>query len=103
MVVGAYVNSVTDGSCAQTAGLQQGDIITGVDGQEITTYEELVNAKNKCSAGDQMTLDVWRNGETLTITVTLDEEVPNDNSTSDSSTDDSQSQDNQSQLSLIHI
>lgn len=97
MVVGAYVNSVTDGSCAQTAGLQQGDIITGVDGQEITTYEELVNAKNKCSAGDQMTLDVWRNGETLTITVTLDEEVPNDNSTSDSSTDDSQSQDNQSQ------
>lgn len=97
MVVGAYVNSVTEGSCAQTAGLQQGDIITGVDGQEITTYEELVNAKNERSAGDQMTLDVWRNGETLTITVTLDEEVPNNDSTSDASTDDSQSQDNQSQ------
>jgi len=76
MVVGAYVNSVTDGSCAQTAGLQQGDIITGVDGEAITTYEELVNAKNARSAGDQMTLEVWRDGETLTITVTLDEQVP---------------------------
>ncbi len=97
MVVGAYVNSVTDGSCAQTAGLQQGDIITGVDGQEITTYEELVNAKNERSAGDQMTLDVWRNGETLTITVTLDEEVPTDDTASDSSTDNSQSQNDQSQ------
>lgn len=95
MVVGAYVNSVTDGSCAQTAGLQQGDIITGVDGQEITTYEELVNAKNERSAGDQMTLDVWRNGETLTITVTLDEEVPTNDTTSDSSTDNSQPQDGQ--------
>lgn len=97
MVVGAYVNSVTEGSCAQTAGLQQGDIITGVDGQEITTYEELVNAKNERSAGDQMTLNVWRNGETFTVTVTLDEEVPTNDSTSDSSTDNSQSQDNQSQ------
>ena len=76
MVVGAYVNSVTAGSCAETAGLQAGDIITGVNGTEITTYEELVNAKNECSAGDQMTLDVWRDGETFSTTVTLDEEVP---------------------------
>ena len=66
-----------------------------VDGQEITTYEELVNAKNERSAGDQMTLDVWRNGETLTITVTLDEEVPTNDTTSDSSTDNSQPQDGQ--------
>lgn len=80
MVVGAYVNSVAEGSCAQTAGLQQGDIITGVDGEEITTYEELVNAKNQRSAGDQMTLNVWRAGEVLTITVTLDEQKPQTNS-----------------------
>ena len=93
MVVGAYVNSVKDGSCAQTAGLQQGDIITGVDGTSITTYEELVNAKNGHSAGEEMTLDVWRNGETLSITVTLDEQTPDtsSNSGSDSSTDNSQS------------
>lgn len=98
MVVGAYVNSVTAGSCAETAGLQAGDIITGVNGTEITTYEELVNAKNECSAGDQMTLDVWRDGETFSTTVTLDEEVPGTDtgsSSSDSSGSDGQSQDSQ--------
>ena len=53
-----YVNSVNSGSCAETAGLEAGDIITAVNGEEITNYEELVNAKNKMSAYDQMTLDV---------------------------------------------
>lgn len=33
MVVGAYVNSVEEGSCAEKAGLQTGDIVTQVDGQ----------------------------------------------------------------------
>lgn len=79
MVVGAYVNAVTAGSCAETAGLLAGDIITGVDGVDLTTYEELVNAKNKRLAGDEMTFTVWRNGETITITVILDEQKPTDN------------------------
>lgn len=87
MVVGAYVNSVNSGSCAETAGLKQGDIITAVNGEEITNYEELVNAKNKMFAGDQMTLDVWRDGETTTLTVTLDEAKP----ATSGSTDNSQS------------
>lgn len=91
MVVGAYVNSVTEGSCAQAAGLQQGDIITGVDGVEITTYEELVNAKNERTAGDQMTLTVWRAGEELSITVTLDEQKPT-SGTSAAQDDQSQTQ-----------
>ena len=76
LVVGAYVNSVNADSCADKAGLQQGDIITAVDGEEITTYEELVNAKNQRSAGDEMVLTVYRDGETLTLTVILDEEIP---------------------------
>lgn len=85
MVVGAYVNSVNSGSCAETAGLKQGDIITAVNGEEITNYEELVNAKNKMSAGDQMTLDVWRDGETTTLTVTLDEAKPDTSGSTDNS------------------
>ncbi len=92
MVVGAYVRSVETGSCAETAGLQVGDIITAVGDQEITTYEELIDAKNALRAGDQMTLTVFRDGTYLTIVVTLDEEVPDsaaaDESTDGSSTDD---------------
>lgn len=76
MPVGAYVNSIVPGSCAETAGLKQGDIITGVDGNDITTFEELVNAKNRHSAGDEMKLTIWRGGETVEITVVLDELAP---------------------------
>ena len=76
MVVGAYVRGVVEGSCAETAGLQVGDIITQVNNQDITTYEELIDAKNALRAGDEMILTVFREGTYLTITVTLDEEVP---------------------------
>ncbi len=87
MVVGAYVNSVEEGSCAETAGLQANDIITAVDGTEITTYEELVSMKNNKSAGDTMVLTVYRSGQYLTITVTLDEYIPSDNTGTDADTD----------------
>ncbi|MCD7945012.1 MAG: trypsin-like peptidase domain-containing protein [Clostridiales bacterium] len=92
MVVGAYVMSVETGSCSETAGLQVGDIITQVDGVDITTYEELVDAKNNHKAGEEMTLTVYRDGSYYTIIVTLDEEVPDsaadDSTTEDSTTDD---------------
>ncbi len=88
MVVGAYVRSVETGSCAETAGLQVGDIITAVGDQAITTYEELVDAKNALRAGDQMILTVFRESTYLTIVVTLDEEVP-ESAAADESTDDS--------------
>ena len=52
MVVGAYVNSVEKGSCAETAGLKTGDIVTQVDGKDITTSAELIDAKNTHKAGD---------------------------------------------------
>ena len=76
MVVGAYVRSVEEGSCSEKAGLQVGDIITQVEGQDITTYEELIDAKNALRAGDDMTLTVFREGSYYTIVVTLDELVP---------------------------
>jgi serine protease Do len=93
MVVGAYVNSVTSGSCAETAGLQVGDIITQVDGTDITTSAELIDAKNTHKAGEEMDLTVFRDSEYVTLRVTLDEEQPEDTTTT---TDDSQSQSGQS-------
>ncbi|MCD8127269.1 MAG: trypsin-like peptidase domain-containing protein [Clostridiales bacterium] len=88
-VVGAYVNSVNAGSCAETAGLQTGDIITAVDGVEITSSAELIDAKSSHKAGEEMTLLVYRSGEYYTITVTLDEEQPEDTTTSDDSSGES--------------
>ena len=78
MVVGAYVRSVEEGSCSEKAGLQVGDIITQVDNKDITTYEELIDAKNTKRAGDELTLTVYRDNSYLTLVVTLDEEAPDD-------------------------
>ncbi|MCD8147322.1 MAG: trypsin-like peptidase domain-containing protein [Clostridiales bacterium] len=76
MVVGAYVTSVTEGSCSETAGLQAGDIITQADGVDITSSAELIDAKNQHKAGEEMTLTVYRDSEYITLVVTLDEEQP---------------------------
>jgi serine protease Do len=71
---GAGVESVVEGSCADKAGLKAGDVITAVNGQEITTKDELISSKESLRVGDTMTLTVSRNGETLTISVVLEAE-----------------------------
>lgn len=76
MPVGVYVISVSEGSCAEAAGIKQGDVITAVNGEEITTYSELKAIKKNFKSGDTMTLTVNRNGETMELTLTLDEEEP---------------------------
>jgi len=62
------VQSVTPQSAAMAAGLEQGDVIRAVDGTPIHAFSqlrELVDA----SAGTPLALSVWRNGETLDITL----------------------------------
>ena len=69
---GAYVNSVEEGSCADQAGLKQGDIITAIDGTGIASANELIAAKNKYEVGDTAELTIFRAGETLTLSITFD-------------------------------
>ena len=70
---GAYVLGVVDGSCADTAGLQVGDIITAVDDTSVSSSDELSNALKDYEAGDTATLTVSRSGSTVTLTITFDE------------------------------
>ena len=71
---GVYVSQVSEGSCAEKAGLKQGDVILELDGKAVSTTAELASAKKAYKAGDSCTLTVWRSGETLTLTVVFDEE-----------------------------
>ena len=71
---GAYVNSVEPGSCAETAGLKQGDIITKIDDTAITGVAQMISVKNGYRAGDTVKLTVFRQGEYLTLTMTFDEQ-----------------------------
>ena len=76
MVQGVYICSVEEGSCSETAGLQPGDIIIGIDGEAIGTTSELIKAVRSYSAGDSAELTVWRGKEILSVTVVFDEELP---------------------------
>ena len=71
---GIYVSSVSEGSCAEKAGLQQGDVILALGGKAVETTTELASAKKAYKAGDSCELTVWRSGTTLTLTVVFDEE-----------------------------
>ena len=71
--VGSYIFSVTAGGAADQAGLQPGDVITGIQDQTISTTEELNAVKNQYKAGDTITLTYVRAGETKKVDVTLAE------------------------------
>ena len=77
--VGAYIFSVTAGGAADQAGLQPGDVITGIQDQTISTTEELNAVKNQYKAGDTITLTYVRAGETKKVDVTLAEVQPPEN------------------------
>ncbi|MDY7100038.1 MAG: trypsin-like peptidase domain-containing protein [Actinomycetota bacterium] len=70
---GAAVAQVTPGSGAADAGLEVGDVIVGVDGDEITSSDDLGAAIDGHAPGDEITLDVIRAGEETTLSATLGE------------------------------
>ena len=68
---GAYVASVVSGGPAEEAGIQEGDVIVSMDGEAITTSSELIIDVRSKEIGDTVELGVIRDGEELTIEVTL--------------------------------
>ena len=62
---------VAAGSAAEEAGVETGDIILAVNGQEITTTAELMAIRRQHAIGDTLTLTILRDGETMDIPVVL--------------------------------
>ena len=71
---GAEIKAVLEGSCADKAGLQAGDIITAVGDSAVNGSEQLKSAVKNYRAGDEVTFTVYRDGEESDITLTLDED-----------------------------
>ena len=70
---GAVINSVTEGSPAEAAGLQKNDIVTAINGEKVTTSSELKRIVSRSTPGDKLVLSVYRRevGELeLTVVVT---------------------------------
>jgi serine protease Do len=68
---GAFVVDVTPDSGADEAGIRQGDVILGVDGEEITSNERLGQIVREREPGDRVELRIEREGEQQTITATI--------------------------------
>ena len=66
-------DAVVSGSPADEAGLEAGDIITAVDGLAVDRDNPLDLQVLRFAPGDAITLDVLRDGETMTLEATLGE------------------------------
>ena len=76
MPEGAYVFSVESGSCAEAAGITAGNIITAIGDNEIKSYSDLSNAIRQYKAGDTAEIVVYRNSESVKLSITFDEAKP---------------------------
>ena len=70
---GAYVVEVTEGSCAQKAGVQVKDIIVNIAGYDTPSMSDLTRALRKLEAGEKTTITVYRSGKQVHLEITLDE------------------------------
>lgn len=60
MPKGAYVSTVVEGAAAEKAGIQQGDIITKLDGTSVSGYDQLKDALSYYSAGETVPITIQR-------------------------------------------
>lgn len=72
---GAAVRSVTEDGPAAEAGLEENDIITAVNGNAISGSKALVNAVSDASPGEELTLTVYRKGESIEFKVIVGEQM----------------------------
>jgi putative serine protease PepD len=68
---GTEIQAVAPGSPAQSAGLRAGDVITGVDGSPVREPEDVSDAVNALEPGDEVEVEVSRDGERRTVTIEL--------------------------------
>ena len=73
---GAFITEIAPGSPADKAGIEPGDIIVGVDGQEITTAQELIQAIHSSQIGQRVKITFWRGNTKNTTNATLAERPP---------------------------
>ena len=68
---GALIVSVISGDPADQGGLEVGDLIVGAAGDDVTSMSDLAAQVRLQSPGEVLRLDVLRDGETISVDVTL--------------------------------
>lgn len=71
---GAYVQEVVENSPAEKAGIKSQDIITKIDDKKVTDKDGgLSKMISGYKVGNKISIEVWRDGETKKVTVTVGE------------------------------
>ena len=73
---GVLIAQVVPGSPAEEAGLEPGDIVVSIDGEEVAAVEELTKILHSAEIGQVITIAFWRGEEQMTTEVTLQEIPP---------------------------
>lgn len=68
---GVYITYVSESSDAYLKGIRENDILTAVNGASVTSLDEVNSIKNQYSAGDILTLTIYRGGLYYDVEVTL--------------------------------
>jgi serine protease Do len=76
-ISGVYISSVLEGYPAEESGIQAGDIIVEIDGVTVSNPYELFAQIIRHDIGDEVTVEIYRDGEYLTVTIVL-AEAPED-------------------------
>ena len=92
--LGVYVLSVDKGSKAEEAGFHSGDLITAVNGTEVSSTADINKALKNKSVGDTVNFSVSRSGKTEDISLELTEYIPSAKPNTNEKQDDFQSDDN---------
>ncbi len=72
---GVYLSGIVPGSGAENAGLQEGDILTSINGSSIRSTGDLHDELNKYKGGDVVSIAYLRDGQAATAKVELTEKT----------------------------
>ena len=70
---GLLVMEVTEDSGAEKAGVKVGDYILAVNGETVTTSDDVLRHRRGLHPGDTMEMTLWRDGEIFDVTIILQE------------------------------
>jgi putative serine protease PepD len=68
---GARIVEAVQGGPADDAGIRQGDVVVGAGGEDVQNGDDLRSAVNARKPGDELKLELRRDGSTRTVTVEL--------------------------------
>jgi len=70
-VEGVLVNEVTEGTPAEEGGMKDFDIVTKIDGEKMTSSNELRNFVGRMAPGTTVKCTVWRDGKEIELSIKL--------------------------------